>query len=107
MKLNIYDKKKVVKTYEASEYDLCFGTVEDILNVVDLDKLAGADNKELLKAVCGLALRSMPTVKWLLCDIFPGLTEEEIRNCKIKEIARVLIDVVAFAVSQLGGDGKK
>lgn len=107
MKLNIYDKKKVVKTYEASEYDLCFGTVEDILNVVDLDKLAGADNKELLKAVCGLALRSMPTVKWLLCDIFPGLTEEEIRSCKIKEIARVLIDVVAFAVSQLGGDGKK
>lgn len=106
MELHIYNGKKKVKTYTASEYDLCFGTVEDILNVVDLDKLSKNNNTELLKAVCGLALRSMPTVKWLLMDIFPGLTEDELRNCKIKEIARVLIDVIAFAVTQLGGDGK-
>ena len=104
MKLHIYKNKKVVKTYEASEYDLTFGTVEDIVDVIELDKLSATNNTELLKAVSGLALRSMPTVKWLLMDIFPGLTEEELRGCKIKEIAQVLIEVVVFAISQLGGE---
>lgn len=103
MKLNIYEKKRVVKTYETSEYDLFFGTVEDIVDVLKLDELTAKNNTELLKAVSGLAMRSMPTVKWLLMDIFPGLTEAELRCCKIKEIAEVLIDVVTFAISQLGG----
>ena len=102
MKLHIYEKKKIVKTYEASEYDLTFGTVEDIINIVELDKLNAKTNAELLKVISGLALRSMPTVKGLLMDIFPGLTEDELRNCKIKEIAAVLIEVVTFAINQLG-----
>ena len=29
LKLNIYDKKEITKTYTAETYDLMFGTVED------------------------------------------------------------------------------
>jgi len=106
MKLNIYKDKKVEKTYTASTYDLMFGTVEDILNIVKAEDMKASTNQELLKVVSNLALRSMGTVKGLLMDIFPGLTEDELRNAKIKEIATVLIEVVRYAIVQMGGTEK-
>ena len=36
LKLNIYEKRKVIKTYTAETYDLMFGTVEDLLDVMDI-----------------------------------------------------------------------
>ena len=43
MKLNIYKKengKKVIaKTYEAETYDLMYGTVEDFLNLIDVQNI--------------------------------------------------------------------
>ena len=39
MKLNIYENKKVIKTYEADTYDLMYGTVTDLVKALDLDKL--------------------------------------------------------------------
>ena len=41
IKLNIYDRetKELVKTYTTDSVQLMFGTVEDILAVVDIDKL--------------------------------------------------------------------
>ena len=101
MKLNIYNGKTVEKTYTASTYDLMFGTVEDVLNVVDLEKLNVSSNTEMVKSVCALGLTSMDIVKKLLMDIFPGLSEEEIRRAPVKEIAWVLIEVVRFAVGQM------
>ena len=106
MRLNIYEKKKVVKTYEASAYDLMFGTVEDILEVTKFENITATSNAELVKVVADLALRSMGTVKYLLMDIFEGLSEEEIKHTKIKEVAWVLIEVIRFAVSQMGGGEK-
>lgn len=43
----------------------------------------------------------MDTVKNLLKDIFDGLTDEELKNVKVSEIASVLIDVVKFTIQQL------
>ena len=106
MKLNIYEKKKVVKTYEATTYDLMWGTLEDVAHVVDLENLKANNNAELVKFVADMALKSMDTVKGLLLDIFDGLKEEEIRNAQIKEIAYVLIEVILYTVRQLGGNEK-
>ena len=43
MKLNIYGKvdgkKEVVKTYEAETYDLMYGTVEDFLQLLDVQNV--------------------------------------------------------------------
>ena len=30
LKLNIYKKREIIKTYESDTYDLLFGTVEDL-----------------------------------------------------------------------------
>lgn len=106
MKLNIYEKKKVVKTYEADTYDLMFGTVEDIADAVDLDKLKGGTDADLLKTVGKVAITSMDTIRNLLKDIFEGITEEELKNTRISEIAAVLVEVIKFTIGQLNSGSK-
>ena len=106
MKLPIYEKKKIVKVYETTTYDLMFGTVEDILDILKLDQLKATTNEELLKEIQIMAIRSMGTLKGLLMDIFDGLTEEEIRKAKTVDIAKVLRDVLYYAIAQIGGNEK-
>lgn len=108
MKLNIYEKKKIIKTYETDTYDLMFGTVEDVANAIDIDSLKTGTDVEIIKMVGKLVMTSMDTVKNLLKDIFDGLTDEELKGTKVSEIATVLVDVVKFTIAQLnlGGNGK-
>ena len=108
MKLNIYEKKKIIKTYNVDAYDLMFGTVEDVANAIDIDSLKTGSDVEIIKMVGKLVMTSMDTVKNLLKDIFEGLTDEELKKTKVSEIATVLVDVVKFTISQLnlGANGK-
>ena len=101
MKLNIYDKKRIVKTYTADTYDLLFGTVEDVAQAVNLDALKTGSDVEIIKMVGKLVLGSMDTVKDLLKDIFDGITDEELKKTRVNEIATVLVDVVKFTIKQL------
>lgn len=108
LKLNIYEKRKVVKTYTAETYDLMFGTVEDLLNVIDIDNIQAGDKTELIKAVAKVLAHSMDIVKPLLKDVFDGLTDEELRNTSIKEIVDVLSNIVTYSINQItkGNNGK-
>lgn len=107
MKLTIYENKKPVKTYTAETYDLMFGTVEDIANAMNLDNLKTGADTEIIGMAAQFIRSNMDTVKDLLKDIFDGLTDEEIKKTKVKEIARVLVDVVKFTITQLKtGDSK-
>ena len=101
MKLNIYNKKEVVKTYSVDAYELMFGTVEDVADAIKLDELETGSDVEIIKMVGNLVLTSMDTVKNLLKDIFDGLTDEELKNTRVSEIAVVLVDVVKFTINQL------
>lgn len=107
MKLNIYEKKKIVKTYTAETYDLMFGTVEDIAEAVNLDELKTGSDMEVLTLVGNFVMHSMGTVKELLKDIFDGLTDEELKNVKVSEIIQVVIDVVMFTMQELGKGNSK
>lgn len=108
MKLNIYDKKQIVKTYETNTYDLMFGTVEDVANAINLDSLKTGSDVEIITMVGKFVMSSMDTVKELLKDIFDGITDEELKKTRVSEIATVLVDVVKFTIAQLnlGGNGK-
>ena len=50
IKLNIYDRetKELVKTYTTDSVELMFGTVEDILSVVDIEKISSKEKEELV-----------------------------------------------------------
>lgn len=107
MKLNIYGKdengkKAILKTYDAETYDLMFGTIEDVAEAIDLDSLKTGEDVEIIKMISKLVMSSMDTIKDLLKDIFEGITDEELKAVKVKEIAIVLLDVVKYTIDQLG-----
>lgn len=107
MKLNIYDKKKIIKTYEADTYDLMFGTIEDVAEAVNLDSLKTGADVEIIKMIGNLVMNSMGTIKDLLKDIFDGITDEEIKKTKVSEIASVLLDVIKYTLVQLNLNSSK
>lgn len=118
LKLNIYDGRKISKTYTAEEYDLMTGTVEDIINLIDVegvinlvsDTEADNDEKASIKDTIGFVPGLIKTiknafgiVKPLLKDMFEGLTDEEIRHTRIKDIAMLFVNVAMFGMSEMKG----
>lgn len=103
LKLNIYDGKKIVKTYEANDFTLMTGVCEDIINTVDVDKLTSGklDDKTLGIEVIKVVAKSFRKFKPLLQDVFDGLTDDEYAHTSIKEVAAVVIEIVKYTVSEL------
>ena len=108
LKLNIYEKKEIIKTYTAETYDLMFGTVEDLLELINIDNLQSGSDVEIIKLVGNVVVKGMNIIKPLLKDIFDGLTDDELKRTKVNEIAKVLIDVVKFSINEMskGANGK-
>lgn len=99
LKLNIYksdNPKEIEKTYTASEFDLMWGTMEDLLSVVDIDNLN--DTAALGKIISTL----LPQVKPLLKQIFIGVTDSEIRCTKTRELVPIFIKAFTYAFSEIG-----
>lgn len=108
LRLNIYSKerneetgkKEIVKTYTTDEYDLMYGTIEDILTIFDIEQMN--DNTAMLKMV----IKFMDQLKPLLKDVFFGLTDEELKCIKVKELVPVVIGILKLAMEQFS-DGSK
>ena len=107
MKLNIYDKKKIIKTYEVEAYDVKFGTLEDVTKAIDLDGLKTGSNVEIIKMAGKLILTNIETFKALFKDIFDGITDEELKKASLKEMATVIVDIVKYTISELNFGNKK
>lgn len=106
--LNIYGKERdketgkreIVKTYKTDEYDLMFGTVEDILTIFDVENMN--DTNEILRMIT----KVMNQLKPLLKDVFYGLTDEELKCIKVKELIPVVVGILQIAKEQFS-DGSK
>lgn len=97
--LNIYkkeNKNEVEKTYTAESYDLMLGTVEDIMEVIDVDKMTS--NEEIAKVVVKL----YPMLKPFIKDVFPGITDDELNRVKIKELVPTFITICKQIIEDLG-----
>lgn len=114
--LNIYKKggKEIDKTYRANEIDIMFGTVEDIIKLLDFDNLAASfksndksSNIEFVSIIGNLVRGAFSEVKCLIMEIFPELTEDEFKRVKIKELIPLIIDIAKFSVTGLGGINSK
>jgi len=101
--LNIYkNQHETEKTYTANTYDVMMGTVEDLLNALDLDALMGHKGATTAAAAASnLVSHGMEMVKPLLKDIFPGLTDEELRRTKAKEVLAVIVGLTGFSMDEL------
>lgn len=100
MKLNIYkNQNEVEKTYETEAYDLMYGTVEDLFEVMD-DVSDTSSEMEILKAV----QKHRHKLNRLLKDVFPEITDEELKHVKLKELVPFFIDLFAFVQKSFGSE---
>lgn len=87
IKLNIYKGKKIEKTHTVDGYDLMFGTVEDFVNIIDIDKLDDT------KALAVMIVKGFSQLKPLFLDIFPELTEEELKRTKVLDLVDTIMQI--------------
>ena len=95
LRLNIYNGKTIEKTYVTDEIDIMFGTVEDLLDVIDFDNLN--DEKEVVKVI----IKTLNNLKPFLKRIFDGLTDDEIKRTKVKELVPLFVDIVTYTMEEL------
>lgn len=95
--LKIYDDKgkNIIKTYESSPYDLMFGTVMSLMDLVKVEELN--NQMELLKIIHN----AWNEIKEVLSGVFPGVTDEEWKHVKVKELLPIIVEIAKFAVTDM------
>lgn len=101
LKLNIYNKNSdgqlvIEKTYRADTIDILFGTAEDLIGVLDGINLNDVDK------LLNLVTKGFAQLKPLLKEIFIGLTDEELRRTKIKELIPLFIQIFKYLFKEIG-----
>ncbi len=102
LKINIYNKREITKTYTNDTYDLMFGTVEDFMDLIKVDELKTGSDQEIVILVGKALPKGMGTIKSLLKDVFEGMTDEDLKHTKVKEITRVLVNIVKSSITEIG-----
>ena len=102
MKLNVYkNQKEIEKTYSIDTYDLMYGTVEDILAIFDdVDDLS--NNMKLFSVI----QKNRTKLNDLLLDIFPDMTESDLRKIKLKELVPLFIELFNYVKDSFGNPEK-
>lgn len=96
--LNIYEGQEVIKTYTAETINFSFGVIEDILDALDFENMKTGSKTEL----AGIVIKCSKQLKPFLRDLFPGVTDEEIRNTRIQNIIEVFKGLYKYATEELG-----
>ena len=96
--LKIYNGQEIEKEYTAETIDFSFGVVEDILDALDLENIKSGNKTEL----AGIIIKCSKQLKPFLKDIFPGVTDEEIRKTHIQNLIEVFRGLYDYATAELG-----
>ena len=109
LKLNIYIDRKlkeVEKTYTTNDFELSTGVIEDIMNCINIDAFEGGlealSSENQINTLVPMIYGAYSTFKDLLKDAFDGLTDDEIKRTKIREIAKVVIEIIKYSFAELG-----
>lgn len=102
LKLDIYNKKEVEKTYTCDTYDLMFGTIEDFLELVNVDELKTGSDAEILVLIGKALPKGKEMIKTLFKDVFEGITDEELKNTRTKDMTKVLLDIIKYSIAEIG-----
>ncbi len=94
LKINIWkNQKEIEKTFAVDAYDLMYGTVEDIFEILDgVDALEKKDDAALIS----LIQTNRGKINDLLMDVFPDLTPEDLRKIKLKELIPFFVDLFSY-----------
>ena len=104
LNLNIYRGREIEKVYTADEYDIMFGTVEDLINLIDVDSLTGGKtDADFVGAVAALLKGGISSVRSLLKEIFPEVTDDELKRVKMKDVVATLVNVLKYGFVNMSG----
>lgn len=103
LNLHIYKGREIVKTYKTETIDLMYGTVEDIVNVLELDKIKKGDNLEIAACV----MRASGQLKPFLKDLFDGVTDDEIRNTRMQNLIDIFRGLYQYAIMEMNTVSEK
>ena len=110
LKLNIYsDSREIEKTYTSNDCDIMFGTCENIISLIDFDFLLDddANDEKLISTVTKMVRGSLNEVKNLLKEVFPEVTDDELKRTKLRELVSLVVDIVKFTFTGIADVGKK
>lgn len=95
--LKIYDDsgKNVVKSYTASSYDLMFGTVMKLMDLLKIEDMN--DQAEMLKTLYS----AWGEIRVVLAGVFPDVTPAEWEHVRVKELLPLILNIAKYAVSEM------
>lgn len=94
--LKIYNNNgNVVKSYESATYDLMFGTVKKLMELLKIEDM---DNQmEMLKTI----YEAWDEIKVVLSGVFPEVTDEDWNHVKVKELLPIIIEIAKYSVTEM------
>lgn len=98
LELKIYEGKEVIKTYTAETLDFSFGVIEDILDALDFEHIKNGDKTEL----AGIVIKCSKQLKPFLRDVFPGVTDAELRATRLQNLIDIFRGIFQYATAELG-----
>ncbi len=106
LKLNIYNKNEsgaweVEKTYRAETIDIMFGTAEDLIGLLEDFDLN--DTNKLVNVIT----KGFSQLKPFLKEIFIGLSDDELRRTKVREIVPLFMNIFTYIFKEMKADNGK
>lgn len=100
LKLNVYAKNdggkyEIEKTYATETIDIMFGTAEDLIST--LEALTDGDTSQMVAAIA----KGFKQLKPFLKDIFEGLTDDELRRTKVKELIPLFVNIFTYLFNEM------
>lgn len=101
LKLNVYNKNEdgaweIEKVYQTDTVDIMFGTAEDMIGL--LDGLTIKDTDKLIS----LVTKGFSQLKPFLKEIFIGLTDDELRRTKVRELIPLFVNIFTYFFKEIG-----
>ena len=95
--LKIYDEsgKTVVKSYESSTYDLMFGTVMKLMELLKIEDMN--DQMQMLKTIYG----AWEEIRTVLAGVFPEATDDDWKHVRVKELLPMILEIAKFSVTEM------
>ena len=99
LKLSIYDEdgKHIARVAEGEYHELTMGVIIDIFDVLKMDEGKVRSIWEINLSL----INCYKQVTDILHKQFPDITKEEWRRVKIKDIAKLLFDIVGYTLSEI------
>ena len=102
LKLNIYNSThEIVKQYTSDTAFIPMGVVEDLMNLIDVNKFVIGSDTELAVEVLKLVTTGFGSIKELLKWSFVGLTDDDLRYVNTVEVVAVIVNILKTTIKEL------